>query len=66
MAEMQRSSDAPLTATLGGATIPRFQDGTSNMQELPQQALGKSISLQSTNKAESLACSIIALKSVAC
>lgn len=34
---MQSLSDAPLTATLGGATTPRFQDGTINMQELLRQ-----------------------------
>lgn len=34
MTAMQSLSDAPLAATLGGATIPRFQDGTTDMQEL--------------------------------
>lgn len=37
MTAMQSLSDAPLTATLDGATIPRFQDGTINMQELLRQ-----------------------------
>lgn len=37
MTAMQSLSDAPLTATLGGATTPRFQDGTINMQELLRQ-----------------------------
>lgn len=34
MTAMQSLSDAPLTATLDGATMPRFQDGTINVQEL--------------------------------
>lgn len=37
MATMQSLSDAPLTATLDGATMPRFQDGTTDMQELLRQ-----------------------------
>lgn len=37
MAAMQGLSDAPLTATLDGATMPRFQDGTTDMQELLRQ-----------------------------
>ena len=37
MTAMQSLSDAPLTATLDGATMPRFQDGTINMQELLRQ-----------------------------
>ena len=37
MTAMQSLSDAPLAATLDGATMPRFQDGTINMQELLRQ-----------------------------
>jgi transposase-like protein len=37
MTAMQSLSDAPLAATLAGATMPRFQDGTINMQELLRQ-----------------------------
>jgi putative transposase len=37
MTAMQSLSDAPLTATPAGATMPRFQDGTINMQELLRQ-----------------------------
>lgn len=37
MTAMQSLSDAPLTATLDGATMPRFQDGTTDMQELLRQ-----------------------------
>lgn len=37
MAAMQSLSDAPLAATLGGATMPRFQDGTTDMQKLLRQ-----------------------------
>lgn len=37
MAAMQGLSDAPLTATLDGVTMPRFQDGTTDMQELLRQ-----------------------------
>lgn len=37
MTVMQSLSDAPLAATLDGATMPRFQDGTINMQELLRQ-----------------------------
>lgn len=34
MTTMQSLSDAPLTATLDGAIVPRSQDGTVSMQEL--------------------------------
>jgi hypothetical protein len=34
---MQSLSDAPLTATLDGATMPMSRDGTINMQELLRQ-----------------------------
>ncbi|MGO5173152.1 IS256 family transposase [Atopobiaceae bacterium LCP21S3_F7] len=34
---MQSLAEAPVTATLDGAAMPRFQDGTINMQELLRQ-----------------------------
>lgn len=37
MTTMQSLSDAPPTATLDGATMPRSQDGTINMRELLRQ-----------------------------
>ena len=37
MTAMQSLAEAPVTATLDGAAMPRFQDGTINMQELLRQ-----------------------------
>jgi hypothetical protein len=37
MTAMQGLSDAPFAAILGGATMPRFKDGTTDMQELLRQ-----------------------------
>lgn len=34
MTAMQSLAEAPVTATLDGAAMPRFQDGTTDMQEL--------------------------------
>lgn len=37
MTAMQSLAEAPVTATLDGAAMPRFQDGTTDMQELLRQ-----------------------------